>query len=72
MDFTSGFNSMVGSGRGADADRGKPTYPALLGLSEARATADRLRHVAHESIAPLGDAARPLATIADFIIDRAQ
>ena len=62
----------LGKTPGADAERGKPTYPALLGIDEARATADRLRRVAHESIAPLGEAAKPLATIADFIIDRGQ
>jgi len=62
----------LGKNPGVDAHRGKPTYPALLGLDEARATARRLRAVAHSSIAPLGPAARPLELIADFIIDRSQ
>jgi geranylgeranyl pyrophosphate synthase len=62
----------LGKVPGGDADRGKPTYPALLGLEEARATAERLRQVATESIAPLGAAARPLALIADYIVDRSR
>jgi geranylgeranyl pyrophosphate synthase len=62
----------LGKNPGVDAHRGKPTYPALLGLEEARATAQRLRQVAHDSIAPLGEAARPLQLIADFIIDRSR
>ncbi len=60
----------LGKTPGVDADRGKPTYPALLGMDEARATAEGLRRVAHESIAPLGEAAHPLRAIADFVIDR--
>ncbi len=62
----------LGKTPGVDAHRGKPTYPALLGLDKARATANRLRRVAHQSIAPLGDAASTLGAIADFIIDRGQ
>ena len=62
----------LGKVPGVDADRGKPTYPALLGLEEARATAQRLRRVAVDSIAPLGAPARPLAVLANCIIDRSQ
>lgn len=60
----------IGKQPGADAHRGKPTYPSLLGIEEARGAADRLRAVAHESIEPFGEAGRPLALIADFIINR--
>lgn len=62
----------LGKVPGVDAARGKPTYPALLGLEEARATAERLRRVAEESIAPLGASGRPLALIASYIIDRSR
>ncbi len=62
----------LGKVPGVDAERGKPTYPALLGLEEARATAERLRRVAAESIAPLGAPARPLTVLADYIIDRSR
>jgi len=62
----------LGKVPGVDAARGKPTYPALLGLEEARATAEQLRHVALESIEPFGAAAHPLALIADFIVDRSR
>jgi len=62
----------LGKTPGADAHRGKPTYPALLGLDEARATAERLRQAAQQSIEPLGAAGRPLALIADFITQRSR
>ena len=62
----------LGKVPGVDAERNKPTYPALLGLEEARDTAERLRRVAEESIAPLGASARPLAVLANYIIDRSR
>jgi len=60
----------IGKQPGADAHRGKTTYPSLLGVEEARGAAKRLRAVAHDSIEPFGDAGRPLGLIADFIINR--
>ena len=62
----------LGKTPGADAHRGKPTYPTVLGVEAARATAEQLRTVAHEAIAPLGGVASPLRVIADFIIDRSR
>lgn len=67
-----GSVEQLGKRPGADAHRGKPTYAALLGIPEARATAERLRRAAQHAIAPLGDAARPLALIADYVIDRSR
>ncbi|MCH7825640.1 MAG: polyprenyl synthetase family protein [Acidobacteria bacterium] len=57
---------------GVDADRDKATYPGLLGLDGARSEARRLRDLALRQIEPLGASARPLALIANFIVDRSQ
>ncbi len=62
----------LGKMPGADADRDKATYPGLLGPDGARAEARRLRDLALRQIEPLGAPARPLALIANFIVDRSQ
>ena len=60
----------LGKAIGSDQQRGKATYPALLGLADARERAAELRDNAIEALKPLGDAARPLRAIADYIINR--
>ena len=53
--------------------RGFPGFfSTTLGLDQARATAERLRRVALDSIEPFGAAAHPLALFADFIVDRSR
>ncbi len=53
-----------------DADRGKNTYPSLLGLEESRAEAHRQLNEALSSLHPLGPAAGGLATLARFVVER--
>ena len=65
-----GETATLGKQTGADEARGKPTYPALLGLSAARERARALLAAALESLAPLGDNGRLLAAIAEFIVTR--
>jgi len=60
----------LGKNPGVDLARSKPTYPQLLGLSEAKVRARRLHTQALESLAPLGDNGRTLAELAGFIIER--
>jgi geranylgeranyl pyrophosphate synthase len=62
----------LGKRPGADAARGKSTYPALLGREGARADAERLRAVALASLEPLGAGAAPLAALADYIVERSR
>lgn len=62
--------SILGKQQGADAARDKPTYPALLGLDDARALADSLRNQAIEALQPFGDKALRLRQLADFIVQR--
>lgn len=62
--------SLLGKDIGGDQQRGKATYPALLGLTGARQRANELRELALSSLDILGDSARPLREIASYIVDR--
>ncbi len=62
----------LGKNPGMDRARGKSTYPAVLGLAEAKARARALHAQALESLAPLGDNGGVLAELAGFIIERRQ
>ncbi len=65
-----GDTKTLGKTSGADQARGKPTYPALLGLAQAKAKAAELRTMALASLRRLGDNGKTLAHIADYIISR--
>jgi farnesyl diphosphate synthase len=69
LDVTADTASL-GKTAGKDAADNKPTYVSLLGLDDARALAESLRTDAHAAIAPLGDGAKYLAALADFIVLR--
>lgn len=60
----------LGKTQGADIARDKPTYPALLGMSEARAMADSLYEEALDSLAPIADRADTLRWLAGYIVQR--
>jgi geranylgeranyl diphosphate synthase type II len=65
-----GEQSELGKDVGSDQERGKATYPALLGVSEARERANELCNIAFEALAPLGENAEILQGLARYIIDR--
>ncbi|RFA30911.1 (2E,6E)-farnesyl diphosphate synthase [Alkalilimnicola ehrlichii] len=65
-----GDTEALGKTQGADAERGKPTYPALLGLDEAKLRAQRLTDDALQSLEGLGPEADTLRGIAHYIINR--
>ncbi|HET7929909.1 MAG TPA: farnesyl diphosphate synthase [Rhodanobacteraceae bacterium] len=65
-----GDEVVVGKTHGADAARGKATYPALLGLEGARRHADALYAEALAALEPFGDAAEPLRWMARYIVHR--
>jgi geranylgeranyl diphosphate synthase, type II len=69
LDVT-GDTATLGKASGADAARDKPTYPALLGLAGARASAAALGEEAVAAVAPLGEAGLPLAALARYMIER--
>jgi farnesyl diphosphate synthase len=60
----------LGKRQGADQALAKSTYVALLGLDGAKAKAREVHAAARDALAPLGQAAAPLAAIADFIVER--
>ncbi|UFH48950.1 (2E,6E)-farnesyl diphosphate synthase [Pseudomonas sp. KNUC1026] len=60
----------LGKRQGADIARDKPTYPALLGLAEAKAYALELRDQALHALRPFDAAAEPLRELARYIVER--
>ncbi len=65
-----GDQAELGKAVGSDQARGKATYPALLGIAEARQRANELCDIAVGSLAPLGASAEILQLLARYIIDR--
>ncbi|RME40034.1 MAG: polyprenyl synthetase family protein, partial [Deltaproteobacteria bacterium] len=65
-----GDQELLGKDVGSDQQRGKATYPALLGLEEARQRAREMRDRALQALEPLGERAEPLRLLAHFIVDR--
>jgi geranylgeranyl diphosphate synthase type II len=60
----------LGKDVGSDQQRGKATYPALLGLDGAKRRARELRDIAFSALDNFGESARPLREIAGYIVDR--
>ncbi len=60
----------LGKRSGSDLQRGKATYPALLGLTQARERARELNEVAINALQIFGQEAQPLRAIACYIIER--
>ncbi|WP_297836139.1 (2E,6E)-farnesyl diphosphate synthase [Pseudomonas sp.] len=60
----------LGKRQGADIAHDKPTYPALLGLEEAKAYAHNLCDQALDALRPFGAVAEPLRALALYIIER--
>lgn len=60
----------LGKTQGADIAHDKATYPALLGLAEAKTLAERLYNEAIEALSIFGDDATPLREIAAEIVKR--
>lgn len=69
LDVTATAEQM-GKATGKDADKGKLTYPGLLGLETSRQEVTRLQHEAHEALADLGAAAQPLRDLCDYMAVR--
>jgi len=65
-----GESRKMGKGTGTDQKRAKATYPAFQGLEASRAQARRLVEEAARDLHPLGDRARDLIRLGDYIIAR--
>lgn len=60
----------LGKPQGSDLAANKATFPAIMGMQEARKRADSLLETALASLHPLGDNGQSLADIARFIVQR--
>lgn len=69
IDLTSDTKTL-GKTQFSDSDANKPTYPKLLGLDGAQSLVKELHQQAMDQIAIFGNKGRPLADIANYIIDR--
>lgn len=69
LDVT-GDEATTGKRVGKDDDAGKATFVSLLGLDGARAHARDLSNAADAALAPYGDAAGNLRSLARFVIER--
>lgn len=65
-----GNEQALGKRVGKDADRGKLTFPGLLGVDESRRRAERLIAEACDALAPLGPPAENLTQLARFVVVR--
>ena len=65
-----GDRKVMGKGTGSDAERGKITYPALMGLDASRKKARELVADALSAIRHFDDRALPLRMIASYITER--
>jgi geranylgeranyl diphosphate synthase, type II len=66
----SGSQAAIGKRTAKDADRGKATYPQLLGIEASRRRAAELVDQACEALSLFGTAAEPLTDLALFVRDR--
>lgn len=57
----------IGKRLGKDQQRGKATYPSLLGIEASRCQVQSLVTQACQALEPLGETAKPLARLADFV-----
>lgn len=67
-----GDTEVMGKTQGADIALEKPTYPALLGLDDARERARELADEAIESLTLFGDSAETLRWLAHYVITRSR
>lgn len=69
LDVT-GETATLGKQQGADQERGKPTYPALMGLEQAKTYAITLCDDAKKALTDLGQPNPVLEGLAEYIVNR--
>jgi geranylgeranyl pyrophosphate synthase len=65
-----GSEANMGKRVGKDADRGKLTFPGLLGIEESRRRARQLTVDACAALTPFGARAAGLDALARFVLER--
>ena len=65
-----GDPSTLGKATGADRERAKPTHPAVIGIAASQERVRLLHAQAVEALAPFGQRAEPLRSLADWLLAR--
>lgn len=65
-----GTTTELGKPQGSDQARNKPTYPAILGLSESKERAQEFLERALHSLKALGNRGQLLAALAGYVVNR--
>lgn len=65
-----GTTEEIGKDAGSDQARGKATYPAVMGVPEAKKRASELVDIALDALSSFGEKADPLREIATYIVKR--
>ncbi|MGH8148447.1 MAG: polyprenyl synthetase family protein [Steroidobacteraceae bacterium] len=65
-----GDSAALGKATGADRERAKPTYPAILGVAASQAQVRRLHSRALEALESFGSRAGPLRLLSDWLLSR--
>ncbi len=65
-----GQAALMGKSTGSDLDKGKATYPSVLGVEESKVRSKELVEMAVDALKLLGSEADPLREIARFVIAR--
>ena len=69
LDYTADA-AALGKRAGKDADRGKLTYPGLLGVAQAREKAEQLVEAAQRHVLVFDSAAWRLTWLASYVLER--
>jgi geranylgeranyl pyrophosphate synthase len=69
LDVT-GDASMLGKATGADSERAKPTHPAVIGIPASQQRVRLLHNQAITSLAPFGERAQSLRSLAHWLLSR--
>ena len=60
----------LGKATGADRERAKPTHPAVIGIAASQERVRLLHAQALEALAPFGQRAAPLRSLAAWLLTR--
>jgi farnesyl diphosphate synthase len=69
LDVT-GDAAMLGKATGADSERAKPTHPAIIGIPASQQRVRLLHNQALKALAPFGDRAKSLRSLANWLLSR--
>ncbi len=65
-----GSSEQLGKRAQKDSERGKATYPSILGIERSQDLARELERRAHRALDGLGPSAEPLRHLATFVVER--